>query len=87
MRYAAFRYMNGIGALFTLAVGYIVCILANKEKGVLKKGGLVIGIAVIAISSIIILGKAVWTAKKCTRMLPMEESAMPIQPNRISPKK
>ena len=39
-------HMNGILALFALALGYIVCSLAKKEKGLLKTTGYTIGIAI-----------------------------------------
>ncbi|MFA5356088.1 MAG: hypothetical protein WC301_01595 [Candidatus Omnitrophota bacterium] len=77
---------GGIPALIALAVGYIVCLLANKEKGKLRKAGYVIGIAIIAMSSIIILSKALWIAKKCINRCPIRGSMMPMQPAPMSPR-
>jgi len=80
-------HVSGIPALLALALGYIVCSLAKKEKGLLKSTGYTIGIAIIAISSVIILGKVIWKAKMCVRMCPMKASVMPMPPATALPKK
>ena len=85
-------HVSGIPALLALALGYIVCSLAKKEKGLLKTTGYTIGIAIIAISSVIVLGKVLWTAKMCikmcpVRMCPMKASFMPLPPATALPKK
>lgn len=72
-----FGHMSGVFALIALALGYIVCLLAKKEKGLLKTTGYTIGIAIIAISSVIVLGKVLWTAKMCMKMCPF---SMPVEP-------
>ena len=71
-------HVSGIPALLALALGYIVCSLAKKEKGLLKTTGYTIGIAIIAISSVLVLGKVLWIAKMCVNMCPMKQSSMPI---------
>lgn len=68
----------GIVALITLALGYIVCSLAKKEKGLLKAAGYIIGIAIIAISSVTVLCKVLWTAKMCLKMCPLRQFSMPM---------
>lgn len=73
----SFGHMNGALALIALALGYIVCLLAKKEKGLLKTTGYTIGIAIIAISSVIVLGKVLWTAKMCMKMCPFSMSVEP----------
>lgn len=80
-------HMNGVLALIALALGYIVCLLAKKEKDLLKTAGYTIGIAIIAISSVIVLGKALWTAKMCVKMCPMKQSSMSMPPATALPKK
>ncbi|MBI5123910.1 MAG: hypothetical protein HZA72_00650 [Candidatus Omnitrophica bacterium] len=43
--------MKGMTALFmSLAIGYILCILAKKQEGLLKTVGYVLGIAILVIS-------------------------------------
>ena len=88
MRGMFFGHANGIVALITLALGYIVCSLAKKEKGLLKTMGYTIGIVIIALSSVIVLGKVVWTAKMYLKMCPMQQSGMPMtSPPAVLPKK
>jgi len=81
MRGMVVGHMNGISALIALALGYIVCSLAKKEKGLLKTTGYAIGIAVIAISSVIVLGKVLWTVKMCVKVCPIKESVMMPMPS------
>lgn len=78
MRGMIVGHMSGLSALLTLALGYIVCLLAKKEKGLLKTAGYAIGIAIIVISSVVVLGKGLWAAKKCVMMCPMKQSSMPM---------
>ena len=78
MRGMIVGHMNGTLSLLALALGYIVCSLAKKEKGLLKTTGYTIGIAIIVISSVIVLGKVLWTAKKCANMCPLKQSSMPM---------
>ncbi|MBU4036871.1 MAG: hypothetical protein KKA35_10635 [Proteobacteria bacterium] len=78
MRGMVFGQGNGILALIALALGYIVYSLAKKEKGLLKTTGYAIGIAIIAISSVIVLGKVLWTAKMSINMCTMKQSSMPM---------
>lgn len=43
--------MKGMMALFmSLAIGYILCILAKKQEGLLKTVGYALGVAILAIS-------------------------------------
>jgi len=51
-----FGQINGMLGMLALALGYVVCTLAKKEKGLLKTTGYAIGIAIIAISSVIVQG-------------------------------
>ncbi len=76
MRGMIVGHMSGLLALLTLALGYIVFSLAKKEKGLLKTTGYAIGIAIIVISSVVVLGKVLWTAKMCIKMCPMTQSSM-----------
>ena len=78
MRGMVVGHINGILAMLALALGYIVCLLAKKERGLLKTTGYAIGIAIIAISSVIILGKVIWIAKTCVSICPMKASIMPM---------
>ena len=87
MRGMIVSHMNGTLALLALALGYIVCSLAKKEKGLLKTTGYTIGIAIIAISSVLVLGKVLWAAKMCVKMCPMKASIMPMPPATALPKK
>lgn len=50
-------HASGVSAMIALALGYIVCTLAGKEKGVLRKLGYIIGISIITISIFLILCK------------------------------
>ena len=44
-------FMKGIFLLFiSLALGYILCILAHRQKGVLKTLGYTLGISIMALS-------------------------------------
>lgn len=73
-----FGSTSGVLALIALGLGYIVCLLAKKEKDILKTTGYIIGIAVIAIASVIVLGKVLLTAKMCMKMCPLRQSSMPM---------
>lgn len=43
--------MKGLTMLFiSLAIGYVVCILARKQEGILKTVGYTIGIGILALS-------------------------------------
>ena len=70
---------SGVTALVALALGYIVCILAGKEKGILRKAGFLIGISIIAISSMLIVGKILCTLKLCPKLACMSKAEMPMQ--------
>lgn len=48
-----------------LGLGYVLCILANKEKGLLKTVGLTLGIAIIALS---LLADLIGVQTKCFMM-------------------
>ncbi len=87
MRGILFGHMSGVLALIALALGYIVCLLAKKEKGLLKTAGYAIGVAIIAISAVVVLAKVVWTAKMCVKMCPMQESVMPMPSHPALPRK
>lgn len=65
-------YSNGTVALVALALGYIVCSLSKKETGLFRKIGYIIGIAVIAISSVIIMTKVLLVTARC----PMKSKMM-----------
>ena len=74
-----FGHENGIPALIALALGYIVVTLANKEKGRLKSYGYIIGVAIIIVSSLLILAKVLWIttgATKCDRILMRHKTMM-----------
>ncbi|MBU4346333.1 MAG: hypothetical protein KKH29_03285 [Candidatus Omnitrophica bacterium] len=58
-------------ALIALALGYITCSLASKEKRILKTTGYIIGVFIIVISSLLLIseisrvaGKDCYKAKK-----------------------
>lgn len=55
--------------LIALALGYIVCSLANKEEKALRKAGYVIGISIIVLSSLLILGNLFLEATTCASRL------------------
>ena len=73
-------HMNGVLALIALALGYIVCLLAKKEKDLLKTAGYIIGVVIIAIASAVVLAKVLLTAKICIKMCPFKQSSMPMTP-------
>lgn len=81
MRGMAFGHMSGILALVSLALGYIVCSLAQKEKGLLKTVGYIIGTVVIVISSLIVLVKVLVTVKLYMKMCPISGSV--IEPMKV----
>lgn len=62
--------LNGTAALMALGLGYIVCYLANREEKNLRKVGYVIGIFMIITSCLLILAKAAWMVKGCSKMGP-----------------
>lgn len=66
--------------LIALALGYIVCYLANKEHKALKTAGYTIGTFIIVLSSILILAKIIWGialwSKTCGRMMPLQQRMM-----------
>jgi hypothetical protein len=69
----------GTTAMIALALGYIVVVLANKEKGRLKSYGYIIGVAIIITSSLLILAKVLWIttgATKCDRILMHQKMMM-----------
>lgn len=53
--------------LIALALGYIVCYLANREEKALRTVGYTIGISIIALSSLLILGNLFLEAKFWTK--------------------
>jgi hypothetical protein len=69
----------GTTAMITLALGYIVVTLANREKGRLKTIGYIIGVAIIITSSLLILAKVLWITTgvtKCDRILMHHKTMM-----------
>jgi uncharacterized membrane protein (Fun14 family) len=67
-----FVRLNGTIALLDLAVGYIVCYLAQQAKpGLLKKAGYIIGVSIIVISSLLVIGKVISIAKRCATNCPI----------------
>ena len=76
----SFGHMNGVLALIALALGYIVCLLAKKEKDILKTAGYIIGIVIIAIASAVVLSKVLLTTKICNKVCPLKQSSMPMTP-------
>jgi len=69
----------GTTAMIALALGYIVVVLANKEKGRLQPLGYLIGAAIIIVSTLLILAKFVWIttgATKCDRILMHNKTMM-----------
>jgi hypothetical protein len=63
----------------TLAVGYIVCYLANKEKKALRSVGFAIGILIIIASSLLMLERITWRVKSCGRI---SHEMMPMPPQK-----
>ncbi|MCX5710519.1 MAG: hypothetical protein NT060_00880 [Candidatus Omnitrophica bacterium] len=49
--------------MITLAVGDVICVLANKEKGFLRKAGMVIGAGIIISSILLVSCKIAWRLK------------------------
>ena len=89
MRSMVFGHVNGTLALLALALGYIVVTLANKEKGRRKSYGYIIGVAIIIVSSLLILAKVLWIttgATKCDRILMHHKMMMQEQePTKVMP--
>lgn len=74
-----FGHENVTILLVALALGYIVVVLANKEKGRLKSYGYIIGAAIIITTSLLILAKILWIttgAAKCDRTLMRNKTMM-----------
>lgn len=65
--------------LIALALGYIVCSLASKEKGALKTAGYIIGVSIIVISSLLLVSKILKVAGKgCYKAKMMMHQKMPM---------
>jgi len=77
-------YMHATMALIALALGYIACSLAKKEKGVLKTVGYIIGASIIVVSSLLILVKIIWTVRIYTKFIKTAPVSMHIP---VLPKK
>ncbi len=77
-------YSHATIALIALALGYIACSLAKKEKGVLKTLGYIIGASIIVISSLLILVKMIWTVRIYTKFINTAPLSMPMP---VLPKK
>lgn len=55
---------HGMGKMFmSLAIGYVLCILANKEKKALRTVGFTLGVSVIVLS--LLLGIASSIGQRC----------------------
>lgn len=57
------RNLQGSTLMIALSLGYIVLVLAKKEQKNLKKIGYLIGIFVIAVCSVLLIAKTLWTVK------------------------
>ena len=58
--------MKGAFMLFmSLGIGYVLCVLAEKQKGLLKTVGYTLGIAIIALS---LMASAVESSTNSTEM-------------------
>ncbi|MCX5701493.1 MAG: hypothetical protein NTW64_00725 [Candidatus Omnitrophica bacterium] len=55
-----FGRIQGSVLLIALAMGYIVCYLANKEQKLLRSLGNLIGLFIIVISSLLLMAKYLW---------------------------
>ncbi len=59
-------FMQGLGGLFlSLGLGYVLCVVAEKQKGILRTVGYTLGIAILALSLIygLINAEAKWCMK------------------------
>ncbi len=86
----------GTTAMIALALGYIVVVLANKEKGRLQPLGYLIGAAIIIASTLLILAKFVWittgVSSRCgvsmhQKMMMQEREPLKMMPPALVPKK
>lgn len=86
----------GTTAMIALALGYIVVVLANKEKGRLQPLGYLIGAAIIIASTLLILAKFVWittgVSSRCgvsmrQKMMMQEREPLKMMPPAPVPKK
>jgi len=74
---------NGVGIgtiMIALALGYIVCSMAGKEKGALKRIGYLLGTLIILLSSILIIGKLIASAiiyNKICKLKKISHQCMP----------
>ena len=75
--------------MIALALGYIVVVLANKEKGRLKSYGYIIGVAIIIVSSLLILVKFVWIttydSNRCGILMHHKMMMQEQQPTKVMP--
>jgi uncharacterized MAPEG superfamily protein len=55
-----FGKVQGSVLLIALAMGYIVCYLANKEQKLLRSMGNLIGLFIIIISTLFLIAKYLW---------------------------
>ena len=62
--------------LIALALGYIVCYLANREEKALKNIGLAIGIFIIAASVLLVAAKFAWKMQACKGGMGMPHKMM-----------
>lgn len=71
------KNLQGSTLMIALSLGYIVLVLAKKEQKNLKKIGYAIGIFVIAVCSVLLIAKTLWTVKtlKNTCAKPMGQYA------------
>lgn len=73
--------------MIALALGYIVCYLANREEKNLRMAGLLIGGFVIAFSAIALVGNLLFTARVCGmgKMSRMGRMGMPMMQHKMMP--
>jgi len=83
-------------AMIALALGYIVAILAHKEKGKLQPLGYLIGAAIILASTLLILAKLAFIttnfSSRCNvsmhrKMMMQEQQPLKVMPPAPVPKK
>ena len=67
-------------AFLAFGFGYIVCVVASKEKGILKVIGYIIGVAIIAFSIAAVI------LKICTH-IPCEETKRKVISDPLGPKR
>jgi len=66
-----FMTIWGTALLFAMGFGYVVCSIAAKQEKALKTLGFAVGGFIIAVSFVLILGKALWVSGICPKQCGM----------------